>query len=132
MAVLPTGNRITIGRPNATDPVASIMYDNLDRPYIITYNIQGGRTEVVTVTYSGSGHPIVGEEYKNHILDIPQAMLVPISPAELAAACAARTTAELKAIETLGGTVANIVTLNDDANLVVTNSGELIFTPTIA
>jgi len=141
-------NYLTARRPKTGNPVVAtsvdpitgvishaIAYDSLNRIVSINYRVgvTGSASEVITFTYSNSGHvEYKGVEYKDHYINVWEGTLVPISPAELDAACAANVGAELKTIETLGLTTNNIVTMDDGYDLVVTNEGELIFTPTIS
>lgn len=141
-------NYLTARRPHTGNPIVAtsidpitgiateaVVYDEVGRILSIIYQVgqSASATEIVTFTYSESGNIIFKDvEYKDHYINLWEATLVPTSQAALDAACVAHTMTELKTIEVLGLSTNNIITTNDDYNLITTNDGELIFTPTIS
>lgn len=138
-----TARRPQNGNPivkTKTDPITGVTTEAVGRDAqgrIVSIVYQVGQSdsasETVTFTYNESGNIIFkGVEYKDHYINLWEATINPMDPAALDAACAAKTAADLKAIETLGLSTTNLVTTNNDYDLVVMNDGSLIFTPTIS
>jgi YD repeat-containing protein len=116
-------------------PIPDIEYDEEGR--ITSVNYQTGfkdtPSEKVTFSYDLSGNLIFKNvTYKNHYINVWEATIVPISPAELEAARHAHTQVELKRASDLGLSLNNVVVGEDDMDLITMNNGELIFTPIIS
>jgi hypothetical protein len=66
-------NYLVARRPFVGDPIASIIYDDNDRPISVTYKLgqSGTARETVTFSYSAAGHiTFKGVEYRGYELDL--------------------------------------------------------------
>jgi len=127
------GVQLTTTPPSPADPVASIVYiGESDYPSQITYNLAAGGTEVVDITYTVGNDPTIkGITYTGHAVDIYGATLVTGTKYIKTAARQAHAANELETIERLGLTVDDLLTDGSGYDVFITDSGELLYFPTI-
>ena len=127
-------NYVTSRRPRTGNPVVpgSVVYDGLNRIISIGYYVGfNNDSETVTFSYTDSGALVFnGIEYPDSELNMWEGTIVlkdnrnHISPDQ-------HTANELKTIELLGLTTNNMLTMNNNYDIVTDNEGEILFSPEI-
>ena len=126
---------VTNRRPSAVDPIVpeSVIYDNKNRVVSIAYFVGfGEQTELVNFSYTEAGDLIFkGVEYRGYEFNMWEATIVPLLKSDDQTA-QLHTANELSTITLLNLPTNNMLTTNNDYDILTDNEGEILFAPDIS
>jgi len=107
----------------------TVTYNSLGDPSLVIYFRDGVEVARVVIEYSINSFPVFnGDELRDHKYNIFTGIFEYIAPFKDSPS--SHTMAELDTIKLLGLSTDNMLTSNNEYDIITDNSGEIIFSPT--